>query len=190
MLVSLTQLNTRMSKASGGTRNYSGNPKTMAKRESEFQAIVSTGNYKDSYFDKSGGYYVVHNNHNKIADPNTNKEMYAAEVLAKKGYRVYLMSEMSYITGAKKTDGFKEHAVMDMRTINSASAYKVENALKSAAKQGAEVAILIQNNKAMTKEYVKDQISMYLTHAKGNERGNLKEVIVVGLSGNVHRHKL
>lgn len=53
-----------MSKASGGTRNYSGNPKTMAKRESEFQAIVSTGNYKDSYFDKSGGYYVVHKHHN------------------------------------------------------------------------------------------------------------------------------
>ena len=56
-----------MSKASGGTRNYSGNPKTMAKRESEFQAIVSTGNYKDSYFDKSGGYYVVHKYHNEIA---------------------------------------------------------------------------------------------------------------------------
>lgn len=111
MQVSLTQLNTRMSKASGGTRNYSGNPKTMAKRESEFQAIVSTGNYKDSYFDKSGGYYVVHKHHNEIADPNTNKEMYAAEVLAKKGYRIYLMSEMSYITGAKKSDGFKEHAV-------------------------------------------------------------------------------
>ena len=79
---------------------------------------------------------------------------------------------------------------MDMKTINSASSYKIENSLKSAATQGAEVAILIQNNKAMTKEYVKDQISMYLTHAKGNERGNLKEVIVVGLSGNVHRHKL
>lgn len=190
MHVSQTQLNTRMSKASGGTRNYSGNPKTMAKRESEFQAIVSTGNYKDSYFDKSGGYYVVHKHHNEIADPNTNKEMYAAEVLAKKGYRVYLMSEKSYITGAKKTDGFKEHSVMDMKTINSASSYKIENSLKSAATQGAEVAILIQNTKAMTKEYVKDQISMYLTHAKGNERGNLKEVIVVGLSGNVHRHKL
>lgn len=101
-----------MSKASGGTRNYSGNPKTMSKRESEFQAIVSTGNYK------------------------------------------------------------------------------IENSLKSAATQGAEIAILIQNTKAMTKEYVKEQISMYLTHAKGNERGNLKEVIVVGLSGNVHRHKL
>lgn len=49
MLVSLIQLNTRMSKANGGTRNYS-------------------GNYKDSYFDKSGGYYVVHKHHNEIAD--------------------------------------------------------------------------------------------------------------------------
>ena len=28
------------------------------------------------------------------------------------------------------------------------------------------------------------------SYAKGNERGNLKEVIVVGLSGNIHRHKL
>lgn len=141
MQVSQTQLNTRMSKASGGTRNYLGNSKTMAKRESEFQAIVSTGNYKDSYFDKSGGYYVVHNDHNNIANSNTNKEMYAAEVLAKKGYRVYLMSEKSYITGAKKTDGFKEHSVMDMKTINSASTYKIENALKGSATQGAEVAI-------------------------------------------------
>lgn len=44
---------------------------------------------------------MVHKYHNEIADPNTNKEMYAAEVLAKKGYRVYLMSEKSYITGAK-----------------------------------------------------------------------------------------
>ena len=147
-----------MSKASGGTRNYSGNPKTMAKRESEFQAIVSTGNYKDSYFDKSGGYYVVHKHHNEIADPNTNKEMYAAEVLAKKGYRVYLMSEKSYITGAKKTDGFKEHSVMDMKTINSASTYKIENALKGAATQGAEVAILIQNNKEIGRASCRERV--------------------------------
>ena len=179
-----------MAKASGGTRNYSSNPKTMAKRQAEYHSLVSKGNYKDSYFDKSGGYYVVHKDHNEVADPKTNKEMYAAEVLAKKGYRIYLMGEKSYITGAKKTDGFKEHSVMDMKTINSAGKYKIENSLKGAAKQGAEVAILIQNTKAMTKEYVQSQISMYLQHAKGDERGKLKEAIVVGLSGNIHRHKL
>lgn len=179
-----------MAKASGGTRNYSSQPKTIAKRHAEYQSLVSKADYKDGYFHKSGGYYVVHKDHNKVADPNTNKEMYAAKVLATKGYRIYLMGEKSYITGAKKTDGFKEHSVMDMKTINEAGTYKIENSLKNAAKQGAEVAILIQNTKAMTKGYVQNQISMYLQHAKGNERGDLKEVMVVGLSGNVHRHKL
>ena len=116
--------------------------------------------------------------------------MHAAETLAKKGYRIYLMSEKSYIENAKKPDGFKEHAVMDMKTINSAGKYKIENSLKAAAKQGAEVAILIQNTKAMTKKYVKEQISMYLSHAKGEERGNLKEAMIIGMSGNIHRHKL
>ena len=179
-----------MAKASGGTRNYRNQPKTVDSRQSEFHSIITTGNYKDSYFDKSGGYYVVHKDHNPIADSNVNKELYAAKILASKGYRIYLMGENSYITGSKKTDGFEEHSVMDMKTINSAGDYKIENSLKKAASQGAEVAILIQNTKAMTKEYVKSQISMYLHYAKGDERGNLKEVMVIGLSGNVHRHKL
>ncbi len=179
-----------MAKGSGGTRNYSNQPKTLAKRQAEFQSLVSSNNYKDCYFHKSGGYYVVHKDHNEVVDPNINKEMYAAKVLAEKGYRIYLMGEKSYITGSKKTDGFKEHSVMDMKTINSAGAYKIENSLKNAARQGAEVAILIQNTKAMTKDYVENQISMYLNHAKGEERGKLKEVIIVGMSGNVHRHTL
>ncbi len=111
-------------------------------------------------------------------------------MLVKKGYKVYLMSEKSYISGGKKSDGFLSHAQIDVKTINSAGKYTIKSAIDKAASQGAKVAILIQNTKAMTKEYVKDQISMYLTHAKGNERGNLKEVIIVGLSGNVHLHKL
>lgn len=179
-----------MGKASGGTRNYSNRENTWGKRQSEFQAIVNTGDYKNSYFDKSGGYFVVHKDHNEIADPNVNKEMYAAEILAKKGYRIYLMSENAYISGIKKRDGFNGHAMMDMKTINSAGKYKIENSLKDAATQGAEIAILIQNTPAMTKAYVQEQISLYLQHAKGNERGNLREVMIVGMSGNVHRHKL
>lgn len=79
---------------------------------------------------------------------------------------------------------------MDIKTINKAGTYKLENSLKKASKQGAEVAVLIQNTAAMTKEYVQTQISMYLSHAKGEERGKLSEVIVIGLSGNVHRYKL
>lgn len=40
----------------------------------------------------------------------------------------------------------------------------------------------------MTKGYVTSQITNYLSHAKGSERGILKEVMVVGMSGNIHRH--
>lgn len=72
-------------KVSGGTRDYSSKANTLAKRRSEFEKIANTGDYKRTYFDKSGGYYVVHKEHNEIANSNINKEMYAAEILAKKG---------------------------------------------------------------------------------------------------------
>ena len=75
-----------------------------------------------------------------------------------------------------------------MKTINSPGKYTIENVLKSAATQGAEVVILVQNTAEMTKGYVTSQITNYLSHAKGSERGMLKEVMVVGMSGNIHRH--
>lgn len=34
------------------------------------------------------------------------------------------------------------------------------------------------------------KISLYQQHAKGEEKGILKEIIVVGMYGDVHRHKL
>lgn len=108
--------------------------------------------------------------------------------LSRRGYRVYLMGEKSYISGDKKKDGFVEHAEMDMKTINSPGMYTVENVLKNAAPQGAEVVILIQNTAEMTKGYVTSQIAQYLSHAKGSKRGKLKEIMVVGMSGNIHRH--
>lgn len=179
-----------MAKASGGTRNYSSSSATLAKRKEEYDNIMSTGDYISGYFSESGGYNVTHKGHNPIADASINKEEYGAKVLADKGYRVYRMSEISYIEGAKKSDGFHEHAVMDMKTINSAGKYRIENTLKNAARQGAEVAILIQNTKEMTRKYVEEQISNYLKYAKDEDRGILKQVIVVGMSGNVHRHIL
>lgn len=179
-----------MAKQSGGTRNYSKKPNTLAKRQSEYHSLMSTGDYKDGRLSPSGGFYVVHKDHKNVIDPKENKEMLAAEILARKGYRIKLMSEKSSIANLSTPDGYKENMVMDIKTINKAGTYKLENSLKKASKQGAEVAVLIQNTAAMTKEYVQTQISMYLSHAKGEERGKLSEVIVIGLSGNVHRYKL
>lgn len=143
-----------------------------------------------SHFSQSGGYYVIHKDHKPVTAPNENKENEAAQFLADKGYRVYMMGESSYISDYKKTDGFHEHATMDMKTINSASKYRIERVLKNAALQKAEVVVLMQNTKDMTRTYVEKQISLFKENAKGKERGDLKQVIVVGMSGRIHRHSL
>lgn len=179
-----------MAKQSGVTRNYSKKPSTLAKRQSEFQTLISTGDYKDGSLFPSGGFYVVHKDHKNVIDPKENKEMLAAEILARKGYRIKLMSEKSSMSRVSTPDGYKEGMVMDIKTINNAGKYRIERSLKNAAIQGAEVAVLVQTVTAMTRKYVEEQIAMYVSHAKGEERGRLREVIVVGLSGNVHRHKL
>ena len=42
----------------------------------------------------------------------------------------------------------------------------------------------------MTKKYVKEQIEMFKYTSPAKSREKIKRVIVVGMSGNVHRHKL
>ena len=49
-----------MAKGSGGTRNYSNNPHALENRKTEFDSIMNTGVYRDGYFDKRGGYFVIH----------------------------------------------------------------------------------------------------------------------------------
>lgn len=185
-----------MNKQSGGTRNFSSRPRTLSKRRVEFDKIVAQGYYRDSYFDKSGGYYVIHENHNEIIHHgeigegriNDNYEDECARLLAKKGYRVYLMSESAYIEGVKKTDGFAEHSIIDIKTINSAGRWRMLNDIKQAATQGAEAAIFFQNTPKMDKSYVEEQINAFRRGA--TFRGKLTHVWVVGMSGRIHRHKL
>lgn len=189
-----------MTKQSGGTRNYRISSKQYQNRLTEYNGIVSTGVYRDSNFYEGGGYYVVHKDHNQIVHKgelgegaqHDNREDVCAEFLAKKGYKIYLMSEKSYITGGKKNDGFLNHAQIDIKTINSAGKYTIKAAIDKAASQGAEVAILFQNTKSMTQKYVQSQFDMYMDDLRQhpNLKGNMKEVIVVGLSGRIHRRKV
>lgn len=179
-----------MAKQSGGTRNYYRLPSVLARRKAEFDSLIAKGDYVRSHFSQSGGYYVIHKDHKPVTVPNENKENEAAKFLADKGYRVYMMGEGSYLRDFKKTDGFHEHAIMDIKTINSASKYRIERVLKNAALQNAEVVVLMQNTKDMTRNYVENQINLFKENAKGSERGNLKQVIVVGLSGRIHRHSI
>lgn len=177
-----------MEKRSGGTRNYSHRTKTLEKRRAEFDKVVSKGYYRDSYFDRSGGYYVIHKDHNEI-NGTTNKEDFGAKALAAHGYRAYLMSEKNYLEGFKRNDGFVDHAIVDFKTISTAGKYSIERALKDASLQGAELCVMVQNTKDMTKEYVERQYSMYKEHAKGKE-ANIKALWVISMDGKrIHRHR-
>lgn len=177
-----------MSKQSGGTRNYSHRTETLNKRRAEFDSVVAKGDYSSQYFDKSGGYYVIHKDHNAI-NGTTNKEDFAARALAEHGYRAYLMSEKNYIEGFKKNDGFVDHATVDFKTISTAGKYSVERALKDASLQGAELCVIVQNTTAMTRTYVENQFAMYKQYAKGNE-ANIKALWVISMDGQrIHRHR-
>lgn len=178
-----------MSKGSGGTRNYRPGTSTHQKRLNEYESLMSSGYDRErSYFSNSGGFKATHSEHNSPGDKDYAEER--CDVLADKGYKVYLDSESSIEFNVPKKDGRIYKAPMDLKTINEAGKYTIKLNLEKATKQGASVVILIQNTKSMTREYVESQIKLFQDKSPKRARDKLEYVIVVGLSGNVHRHKL
>lgn len=178
-----------MSKASGGTRNYSHRDATMAKRRREFEQLMESGyNRSRSYFSQSGGFKATHKDHNTPGDRDLAEKR--CDVLANKGYRIDLGSEKSTISGDKKKDGYFEKLPMDLKTINEAGKWTIKSAMEKSVKQGAKAVVLIQNTKDMTRDYVESQINLFFKKSPKNCQGKLEWAIVVGMSGNVHRHKL
>lgn len=92
--------------------------------------------------------------------------------------------------GVHKKDGRIYSAPMDLKTINEAGRYTIKGAMEKAVKQGAKVTVLVQNTKAMTREYVESQIKAFQEKSPEYCRDNLDYVIVIGMRGSVHRHKL
>lgn len=178
-----------MAKSSGGTRNYKGTS-TAKKREDAFSSLMSTGEYNDGYISSSGGYYVLHKDHRDIVHSNGDYSNVAARKLADKGYIVTLGEEMSAKLGEKTPDGKVYETKVDFKTINKAGKNTIKSAIEHAWEQGVDTVVLYQHTKKMTREYVESQLSLFSTKGPKKARETMKEVIVVGLSGNVHRHKL
>lgn len=171
-------------KKSGGTRNYAKQPGTLNKRRSDYDKLMGTGDYdkKNSFFDKSGGFVVVHNDH-MLKDG----EKEAAEKLARKGYKVYLDSERSTITGQTTKDGRLYRSPMDIKSVKIAGNNTIKTALEKASKQGAETVVVLQRSHTITREYITSQIKLFKDKSPQRAREKIKWVIVVGQSGNVHR---
>ena len=185
-----------MDKRSGGTRNYSKQPRTLKKRHDEFDALMNTGVYDfaRSFFDPSGGFAATHNEHNQVIDPAKDKSDVAVQYLAAKGYRLYLDSEKTTISDSgKKKDGRIEKLPMDIKTINNAGKSTIKRACEEAAKQGARCVILFQNTSAMDRKYVSEQLygkDGFLQKSPIKMVRQIDWVIVVGSNGHVHRHAL
>ena len=178
-----------MAKTSGGTRNYKWTA-TASKRSEEYSSLMETGEYSDGYKSGSGGFYVLHKDHREIVHSNGDYSNVAARKLADKGYKVYLDSEKSAKIEEKTPDGRVYSTKVDFKTINNAGKYTIKQAIEKASDQGVDTVVLYQRTKKMTREYVESQLELFATKGPKKARAEMKEVIVVGLSGNVHRHKL
>lgn len=129
---------------------------------------------------------VRHDASGKLID----KSDEAAKKLARKGFRVYLDSEKSDKFKASTPDGKIEKFAMDVKTIGKTGKYTIKSTLEKASKQGSRAVVLMQGTKKMTRQYVERKISLFQQKSPKRARDKMEYVIVVGASGNVHRHKL
>lgn len=185
-----------MAKTYGGVRNYKTGSSAYRKRRAEYNSLMATGDYKpeSSHFYKGGGFVVTHKEHN-LAQRDKNGKLVdksdeAAVKLARKGYRVYLESERSNKAEFKTRDGKVEKLEVDIKTVSNLGKYTIKSVMEKAAKQNANGVVIMQGTKKMTREYVERQIRLFQMKSPKRARDKIKYVIVVGKSGNVHRHKL
>lgn len=103
---------------------------------------------------------------------------------------MYLDSEKSDKFKASTPDGKIEKFAMDVKTIGKTGKYIIKSTLEKASRQGSRAVVLMQGTKKMTRQYVERQISLFQQKSPKRARDKMEYVIVVGASGNVHRHKL
>lgn len=93
-----------MAKGGGGTRNYRPGTSTHQKRLNEYESLMSSGYDRErSYFSKRGGFKATHKDHFPPKDKDYAEKR--CDVLADKGYKVYLDSERSVEFKEKTKDG-------------------------------------------------------------------------------------
>lgn len=177
-------------KIDGSTRNYAKQPATLAKRRSEYDSLMDSGEYnkRKSYFDKSGGFYVWHKYHNTTRDSKA--ERFAAKSLAKHGYKVYLDKEKSNKNKVSTKDGYIYKSPMDIKKVSKAGKFTIKSHLEKATKQGAHTAIIVQGSKKVNRKYIDGQIKLFKEMSPRKAVDKLEYVIVVGKNGHVHRHKI
>lgn len=98
-----------MTKTSGGVRTYRQGSSTYRKRQTEVEAMRSSGRYSSVEIGRGGGWLAIE----RSTVRHKPEELEAARILADKGYKVILKDE----AGSEKTvDGYLSTASFDQRT--------------------------------------------------------------------------
>jgi len=169
-----------MSKASGGVRNVSSGSVAYDNRLKEVTAMRLSGAYSSVEMAPGGtGWVAVE----KSPRRHSNEETEAAQILARKGYKVTLTDEAGQI---RVEDGRLFRASFEQRTPTKGGARVVVKALEHAKyKPGIQVAVIYDRNGLFRRRDIETGIREY-------ERFNkyrFERIIVIGKSGRVHVHK-
>lgn len=128
---------------------------TVKKSRVEFLSKIASGEYipsKSKFYMSSGGFYLTHYKHNDSTTDN-DKSTFGVDVLAEKGYKIYLESEVSNEIGKKNPDGVIDGRVLEIKTINTNGTFTVKSKLEKSTKQNAEVVVLVQGNLKCDEQY-------------------------------------
>jgi len=171
-----------MAKASGGTRNYSTSSSAYQKRLKEVESMRNSGVYSSVEIFDGGGYLAVE----KTEQPHTTEELAAANILARKGYKMILVDEGKSKKEHEPTiDGMVYAFSYEQRTPTKDRAETLRNALFHAKRKHAEVALIYSVNHTFTRKTMEDGLTQF-EEATGYR---FKQIIVVADNGNVHRYK-
>lgn len=121
----------------------------------EYLRLKKDPNYYDVTFDdKSGGVSAIHRNHKFDSEMGAygirigEYERNVVEILRKRGHFITLESEIAP-NGVKTPDGYLDGFVMDIKSTEGHGKWAIKDKLHSAAKQGAECAILYFHDKSL-----------------------------------------
>ena len=95
----------------------------------------------DSFDENSGGFYVIHREHN-FDKKNGRYEIESAKALITEGYRIELQSERSRIQGVKIPDGLLNGKLCELKAVIKNSAKSIQRQIEDSARKKALFVVL------------------------------------------------
>lgn len=171
-----------MAKTSGGTRNYKPNSSAYQKRLNEVERMKDSGKYSSVEIFDGGGYLAIE----KSEQAHKTEEIAAANILARKGYKMILVDEGKQKKDYEPTIDGKVYAISyEQRTPTKDRAETIRNALFHAKRKHAEVALVYSVNHTFTRKSTEEGIKQF----EKTTDYRFKQIIIVADNGNVHRYK-